>query len=95
MFQIEQLKSKNFIVYHKNYRFKEDWLLQAFLLGKEQAIDWIRFIEESYSDSVKIFRESYLCEVDHVYRGPAGLKLEFLNKKSAEDYCQKLNTLGV
>lgn len=91
MYQIEQLKSKDFIVYHKNYRFKEDWLLQAFLLGKQTTMDWIKFIEDCYADNVKIIRESYICETEHVYRGPAGLKLYFLNKKSAEDYCQKLN----
>ena len=94
MFQVEQLKSKNFIVYHKNYRFKEDWVLQAALLKKQSAMDWLAFLEEVYLDSVKVFRESYICEVDHVFRGPAGFKLEFLNKKSAEDYCIKLNELG-
>lgn len=91
MFQVEQLKSKDFIVCHKNYKFKEDWLLQAFILGKQSAMDWIKFLEDSYENSIRIVRESYLCEVDHVYRGPAGLKIYFTNKDKANDYCSILN----
>lgn len=93
VFKIEQLKSKNYIVYHSKYRFKEDWLLQAYLLKAEKAIDYIRHLDEQYGDQVRIIRESYICPVDRVYKGPAGFKIEFLNKKNAENYCNTLNQL--
>ena len=82
-------------MYNKNYRFKEDWILQAYLLKKERAFEWIEFLDLEYADQVKVMRESYVCDIDKVYRGPAGFKLEFLNKKSAEDYCKKLNEVSV
>ena len=98
MFQIEQLKSKNFIVYNKNYRFKEDWLLQAVLLqdpnkpaSERRALDWIAFLDEHFSDSVKIFREYYSCDIEKCFQGPAGFKLEFSAKDSAVKYCNLLN----
>jgi hypothetical protein len=94
VYQVEQLKSKNFIVYNKKYRFKEDWVLQAFILKKQKAFEWIQYLDELYTNEVRVIRESYLCPIDHVYRGPAGLKLEFYTKQSAEDYCKKLNEVA-
>ena len=93
-FKIDMLKSKNYIVYHKDYRFKEDWLLQAYLLKAKRAMDFIQFLDEKYGNQVRIIRESYVCPIEKVYTGPAGFKLEFLNKKAAEDYCVVLNGLG-
>lgn len=91
MFQVEELKNKNYIVYNKNYRFKEDWTLQAYLLGVSKALDWIALLDKEYPQQVKINRETYVCDVDKVFRGQAGMRLEFLNKQSAQNYCNKLN----
>ena len=90
-FKVEILKSKNYIVYHSDYRFREDWLLQAYTLKAQRAMDFIQYLDETYGEQVRIIRESYICPVERVYTGPAGFKLEFLNKKSAEDYCKTLN----
>lgn len=92
-FKTEALKSKNYIVYHNDYRFKEDWLIQAYLLKSKKAIDFIGYLDNQYGDRVRIIRESYVCPVDKIYTGPAGFKLEFLDKKSAENYCNTLNQL--
>jgi hypothetical protein len=98
VFQTEQLKNKNFIVYNKNYRFKEDWLLQAVLLqdsnkraDEMRALDWIAFLDEHFSERVKIFREYYTCDIEKCFEGPAGFKLEFFTKDSAVKYCDMLN----
>lgn len=91
MFQIEKLKNKTYIVYNKNYRFKEDWTLQAHLLGINKALDWIAFVDTAYPQQVKVNRETYICDIDKVFRGQAGLRLEFLNEESAQNYCNKLN----
>jgi hypothetical protein len=98
VFQIEQLKNKNFIVYNKNYRFKEDWLIQAILLEdsnkpvkQRRAIDWIAQLDYYFGDSVKVSREYYTCDIERCFKGPAGLKLEFFTKDSATKYCNILN----
>jgi len=91
MYQVEELKSKNFLIYNSNYRFKEDWVLQAFLLKMKTALEWIEFIDANYPNKVKVNRESYICEQKRVFTGPAGLKLEFSDKKTAQYYCDTLN----
>jgi len=92
-FKVDALKSKNYIVYHQNYRFKEDWLLQAYLLKCKKAIDFIQFLDQKYGEKVRIIRETYTCSQRKVFTDPAGFKLEFLDKKLAEEYCEMLNGL--
>jgi hypothetical protein len=94
MFKISQLKNKRFVVFNERYRFKEEWLLQAVLLEAKTALDFIEKIEHLYANDVEILREWYVCEEKNCFEDPAGLRLEFLNKKFAEDYCARLNTLG-
>lgn len=91
MFQVEQLKNKNFTVFNRDYRFKEDWLLQAYTVEKTTAFDWIDFLDELFSDQVKIIREYYVSESEKTFEGPAGFKLEFKNKQAAQNYCEILN----
>lgn len=91
MFKVEALKSKRFLVINPDYRFKEEWLLQATALQKSSALDFIKFIDEEYNDKVMILREWYTCEINKVFEGTAGLRLEFLDKKTATEYCKVLN----
>jgi len=91
MFKVAQLKNKRFIVFNEQYRFKEEWLLQAVKFNSKSTLDFIKQVEDLYGDNVEILREWYVCELKNCFEGPAGLKLEFLNKKSAEHYCNILN----
>lgn len=91
MFKVEALKSKRFMVVNPDYRFKEEWLLQVSTLKKNSALDFIKYIDETYNDKVLILREWYTCEINKVFEGPAGLRLEFLDRKTANEYCKVLN----
>jgi hypothetical protein len=86
----EVLKTKLYIVVSKDYVFKEDWLLQAARLGMKTTLEWLGFIEDRYAD-VAIHREYYVCPHKKMFEEPGGLKVLFINKKDAQNYCSILN----
>ncbi len=94
MFKVESQKNKTFIVYHTKYRFKEEWLLQVARIGVKNAMEFFSFLDEHFGEKVRVYREWYTCDIDKSFEGTAGLKLEFLDRKSANKYCDMLNELG-
>ena len=92
MFEAFKLKDKNqWLIRNSQYKFKEDWLLQANKLGHSKFLDWVSFLDSEFGDKVILTREYYICPEDKVFQEPAGLKVLFSSLKDAQKYCKTLN----
>lgn len=92
MFEAIKIKDKNqWIIKDNKYKFKEDWLLQSKKLGFQKFLDWVSFLDSQFGDNISLMREYYICPEERVFQEPAGLKVLFTNKKSADSYCKLLN----